>query len=60
MIGCEKSLNTEIFDLKTLKKIVSIEAHVHKEITCYFIEGNKAVTISDDQRELFCWDIKDM
>ena len=59
-IGCEKSFNTEIFELKTLKKVATINAQTHKEISCYFIEDNKGVSISYDNKELFFWDVNNM
>lgn len=43
-----------------MKKIAQIEAHVFKEVSCYFIEDNKAVSCSDDLQELFFWDVNDM
>jgi len=59
-IGCEKSFNTEIFELKTLKKVVKLNTHTHKEISCYFIEDNKAVSICYEDKESFFWDVNDM
>ena len=43
-----------------MKKVASIDAHTHKEISCYFIENNKAVSISYDNKELFFWDVNDI
>ena len=55
-----KSSNIEIFELEKLEKIETIEAHKNKRINCFFIKGDKAVSIDIGGYELFCWDIKDI
>ena len=55
-----KSSNIEIFELEKLEKIETIEAHKYKKINCFFIKGEKAVSIDTAEYELFCWDTKDI
>jgi hypothetical protein len=43
-----------------LEKIEKIEVHKNKRITCFFIEGEKAISIDYEGSELFFWDIKDI
>ena len=43
-----------------MEKIKTIEVHKYFFINCFFIEGDKAVSIDSKGTELFCWDIKDI
>ena len=43
-----------------MEKIETVEAHKNKCIKCFFIEGDKAVSIDGHGIELFCWDTKDI
>jgi hypothetical protein len=43
-----------------LEKIETVEAHKNKRINCFFIKGDKAVSIDLDGYELFYWDTKDI
>ena len=56
-IGTE-SQNIEVLNIKTREKMLTIVAHKQEILNCYFIEGNKAVSI--DYREIIYWDISDM
>jgi hypothetical protein len=57
-IGRYESFNLEVLNIKTSEKMFSIVAHKSKILNCYFIEGNKAVSIDD--QEIIYWDISDM
>ena len=57
-IGIWCSNNIEIINMKTYKKVETIEAQNFELINCYFIEGNKAVSI--DNCNLICLDISDI
>ena len=56
-IGTE-SQNIEVLNIKTREKMLTIVAHKQEILNCYFIEGNKAVSI--DYQEIIYWDISDM
>ena len=46
--------------MKTMTKMPPVEAHEKKRVSCYFIEGSKAVSIDEYNKELFYWDISDI
>jgi len=49
-----------VYDLNTLEKVNTIESHKSKNNACYFIGKNRALTISNGESLMVCWDITEM